>query len=411
MKTHEIIHIQQGERGALFAFFSIWSFLLLCRPQDYIPALVPFRLALVFSIVTLSVYIIKCNSRSEYTVNKQLKLYLILFVMLIISVPFSYYPRFSLQEVLKYTNILFFVYIFYQIVDSTQKVRLIILMFCVGITIYASYILLSGSYLDNRISYGSMFDSNDIAYVIVSFLPFNFLFISKDNKFYIRVAAIVNMLVCVLVILKTGSRGGVLALSLVAAVLLFTKSTVLSFSIWKKVFIGVSAIIIMQFVDFNSERLRTIFSLENDYNLTEETGRVAIWKTGIQLMLTHPFSGVGMDRFPEVVALDREKRGLPPKWQAVHNSLIQIGAETGLFGFLVFSLLCFNVFKISNQIVKGTQLPDLAMISEVAKLGFLGQFVSSMFISQAYSAYFAFFIALSAVLKRMHEEEVSPKLI
>ena len=46
---------------------------------------------------------------------------------------------------------------------------------------------------------------------------------------------------------------------------------------------------------------------------------------------------------------------------------------------------------------------DLQRIGEMALIGFAGHFASSMFLTQAYSFYWAFYIGLSAVLIHLAE--------
>lgn len=88
-----------------------------------------------------------------------------------------------------------------------------------------------------------------------------------------------------------------------------------------------------------------------------------------------------------------------------HNSLVQIGAETGIFGLILFCLMSSNVFKITGLIIGKSQAEELVKISEMVRAGFIGHFISAMFLSQAYSVYWAFYIALSAVLKHILDNE------
>jgi O-antigen ligase len=209
-----------------------------------------------------------------------------------------------------------------------------------------------------------------------------------------------------IVILKTGSRGGLIALITVFAYLLFAKTRTVKLSFMTKGALVLIAIVSLLFVNMNSDRYKTILDLQNDYNVTDETGRIAIWKIGTRLMLSHPFTGIGMNRFSEGVGRDREERGFhAAEWQAPHNSLVQIGAETGIFGLILFCLMSSNAFKITGQIIGKSRSEELVKISEMARAGFIGLFLSAMFISQAYSVYWVFYIVLSAVMKYMLDNE------
>ena len=372
----EVLTSKINESKALFIFFSIWSFILLCRPQDYLSFLAKLRPSLTLGLITLLIYFLSAKNSAKISSDKQFRLYRYLLVVMIIGVPFSYYISASLMDVFNYASITtMFFFLFYQIVNTIAKLRSLLFAYCSGVAIYAIYILKSGNFTEGRIFFGSMFDPNDIAYFIISFLTFNLLFITKDNRGYKRIISIINILISLIVILKTGSRGGLIALITVFAYLLFTKTKTLKLSFMTKAALVLITVVSLLFVNMNYERYNTILDVQNDYNVTDETGRIAIWKTGMRMMFSRPFTGVGMNRFNEGVGRDREARGLPSaKWQAPHNSLVQIGAETGIFGLILFCLMSSNVFKITGLIIGKSQAEELVKISEMVRAGFIGLF-------------------------------------
>jgi O-antigen ligase len=399
---------RQGESGPLYKVFSIWIFILLCRPQDYLPLLGTIRPGLTLGLLTLLLFISNPRKRANLSNNEQFRLYRYLIALMIVGVPFSLYKSASLKDVFDYASIttLFF-FLFYQLVDSVDRVRNLLFMSCCGVAVYALYIMKFGSFDEGRISFGNMFDPNDIAYYIISFLTFNFLFMGKSEKGKIRLIAALNVVVSLIVILKTGSRGGFVALIATLCYMLFAKTSSINISFATKSAIILLALVSMQFAAINSDRYKTILDLEDDYNVTGEEGRIEIWKKGMKLMFTHPLTGVGMNRFNEGIGRERDRLGLVPKWQTAHNSAVQIGAETGIFGLVLFCLMSFNVFRITRHIMDKSQNGDLVRISEMTRAGFIGHFVSAMFLSQAYSIYWAFYIVLSAVLIQLHKNEIA----
>lgn len=139
-----------------------------------------------------------------------------------------------------------------------------------------------------------------------------------------------------------------------------------------------------------------------DYNVQDEEGRLAIWSTGLKVMLTNPITGVGVGCFGEAIGREREARGAESRvWQTAHNSAVQIGTETGVIGFILFLLLSFNVLRIINRGTEIVVSKDLVRLCEMGFAGFLGLFISGMFLSQAYSIYWAFYVAFSAVVSQL----------
>jgi O-antigen ligase len=407
MTQLDILTNKKNESKTLFLLFSIWSFILLCRPQDYLSFLALLRPSLTLGLITMFIYFLSAKNSAKISSSNQFRLYRYLIMVMIIGVPFSYYRSASLMDVFNYASInTMFFFLFYKLVNTIAKLRSLLFAYCSGVAIYAIYILKFGNFSDSRISFGTMFDPNDIAFYIISFLTFNLLFITKDNKGYKRIISIINIMIGLIVILKTGSRGGLIALITVFAYLLFAKTRTVKLSFMTKGALVLIAIVSLLFVNMNSDRYKTILDLQNDYNVTDETGRIAIWKIGTRLMLSHPFTGIGMNRFSEGVGRDREERGFhAAEWQAPHNSLVQIGAETGIFGLILFCLMSSNAFKITGQIIGKSRSEELVKISEMARAGFIGLFLSAMFISQAYSVYWVFYIVLSAVMKYMLDNE------
>lgn len=197
-----------------------------------------------------------------------------------------------------------------------------------------------------------------------------------------------------------------MACLVVTAFLLIKKTRTIPLSIvTKAIIISISLILFWTF-SLNKERYLTLTEIADDYNMTDESGRVAIWKIGLRMMFSNPLTGVGMGRFSEGVGKDRELRGLPSsKWQAPHNSFIQVGAEIGAIGMILFVVMSIRSIKIMEEISQKSRSPDLVKISEMAKISFIGHLVGAMFLSQAYSIYWIFYIALSAKLERMLGKE------
>lgn len=387
----------------LMTVFGVWSFFMLCRPQDYLPFLGYARPVFVLGAAVLCIWFLSANNREEVVpAGSQLKLYGYLILVMILSIPFSCYPRLSLAGLTGYGSVILFVFLFHRLMTSAEKVRKLLLVYSTGIAVYGLAILIKGSLVEGRIYFGTMFDPNDIAFCLISFVCFNLLFMSRENSGFVRLISLASLLLSLFIILKTGSRGGLTALVAVALFFLLGRSAAFKISFCTKGMLVVLAVFALQFTGFNTERYRTLLDLKDDYNITSETGRLSVWIRGMSMMAAHPLTGVGFDRFPEGMGREREARGLDSaQWQAAHNSLVQIGAETGVAGFLLYLTLSLNAYKIFAGAAREGGGSGLAKLGTLAQAGFIGHFVAAMFLSQAYSVYWAFYIALSAVLSRM----------
>ena len=274
-----------------------------------------------------------------------------------------------------------------------------------GASIYSVNAIYQGKIEAGRLAFGEMFDPNDLAFFAVSNITFNVLFVSMPNSLWKKYLCLINIVIGVLFIMMTGSRGGGIALSLVVLILLFDRSRNVKYSY--KIIIAILTIVAVIYagsaIDYS--RFETITQIGEDYNVWDETGRLQIWNTGIGLMLSNPLTGVGLTCFQEAIGTERRAKGLLEIWQAPHNSIVQIGTETGIFGIILFVLISYKTFSIFGIVKKNSEFRMLAMIAFVSQVGFVGHFVSAMFLSQAYSVYWVFYVVISASIAELNKRK------
>ena len=89
-----------------------------------------------------------------------------------------------------------------------------------------------------------------------------------------------------------------------------------------------------------------------------------------------------------------------------------IGAETGIIVLVLFVLASYKTFTIFGKKKNIIGHESLAKIKKIAKIGFVAHFVTAMFLSQAYSIYWVFYITLSAVIQQLqsHKSEQMSKV-
>lgn len=403
-------NIQKKENKFVFVLFSVWTFVLICRPQDLFTFLVPLRPVLVLGLFTLSLFIMT-HLRSGFQIsfdNLQVKLYIALILLMVIGIPFALYTRAALEGIFTgYINVIMFFLLFLVVVKTTKKLKRILFAGCLGTGLYFIFALIEGGITFKRLYFGSVFDPNDLAFFALSFLPYNLIFLSKDNNLVERFIGMGNFVIGALVIILTGSRGGFIGFCFVVPMLFLTKNKTFKL-FYKIVLAGVIMIVVLTgIITPDYERFQSILNLKDDYNISDEAGRVELWKNGLRVMVSHPLTGVGFGCFGEAIGSDRGDRGLTPRWQAPHNSLIQIGTETGFAGAILFALMSFNAFRIFGKVRKKGASEELIKIGEMARIGFVGHFISGMFLSQAYSIYWAFYIVTSAVVDNLSHKEAN----
>lgn len=392
-----------------FRFFIILTFILVGRPQDIFSFLIPFRLALIFTLGALLLTFIgkKESSFLNAFSAEESKKYLLIFVIMIAGIPFASHKGLAFEYVFKVyvSNVIYF-YLFITHVRSFQRLKTVLFTLCVSAFEYSLFCMLQGSIsTGGRLVTGAMFDPNDLAYFFVSLLPISFIFLFKGEVLVKKMIAGSTVLISVVMILMTGSRGGFIGLTTIICLFLFTDLGFLQKRYKTLLIIGL-IIISFAFADkINIDRFKSIFELKNDYNITAEMGRLDIWETGLKLLMRNPLTGVGVNCFGFAIGSERQSVGDIPRWQTAHNSFVQFGVEVGLIGMGVFILLivsCFKTFSFCRRMEPKENFTDgyqFRKVGGLLQIAFSGQLVCSLFLSQAYSTILTVFLCLSAVMR------------
>lgn len=256
------------------------------------------------------------------------------------------------------------------------------------------------------------YDPNMSAAFFAMALPYAMMFAMRPGK--MRWAAYATVPALVVAMLKTGSRGGLVALAVlfVALLTVSTKRQRKAYSILLAV--SVVTMMIAPHADIVA-RLREVIS-GTDYNYTSQGGRLEVWKHGIVLMLTHPLLGVG------IAAYETANATTNATWATAHNAYIQIGGELGIAGLVVFLVAIRAAFKSGWRMrrqsaadqARGNEQPEsfehaLATASICSLVAVL---TAALFLSMAYDAMTLFALAVPTSLAlgvaRSHRQVLEP---
>ncbi len=241
------------------------------------------------------------------------------------------------------------------------------------------------------------YDPNDVALLAAVTIPFA-LHLIRDSSRMWRAVGIVGGLLSAMIVVKSGSRGGFLALVAVLLPTLFLVGSVLSVRLRVAVVVLLLASTMILPANFTN-RISTLTSIENDYNTTAETGRLALAKRGVGYFLSHPLTGVGLGQFGTAEGAWAAERGLVGfRWSAPHNMYTQAAAELGIVGIVaMLGLLVTNIRSGGHA----SRLRSTGRIDDQqARRGFairtatIGFAVGATFLSAAYSPLFMFLAAI-----------------
>ena len=177
----------------VFYIFCLWAFVLLCRPQDLFPLIGLIRPALLMTVLTLGFVFLRIQELPGPSIFKeyQIRFYSALFLIMVMGIPWSLYARLSFEQVFTVNLIaIVFLFIFYKLVSSIERLYTVIFVSCFGNGLYLAFALIEFSPGSGRLAYGSMFDPNDLAFFSLGFLPLNLLFFSRNYPLWKRLVCV-----------------------------------------------------------------------------------------------------------------------------------------------------------------------------------------------------------------------------
>ncbi len=189
----------------------------------------------------------------------------------------------------------------------------------------------------SRLTSLGSYDPNDLGALFVIMIPFAIGASTRGPKLS-RLVSAVSAAVLFAVLMKTGSRGGLIGLVVGLSVFSFSYRP-------RKILIILSAIIVLAPLTWpllptvTKERAVSLLSLDEDYNTTSNSGRLYLWKRGVVFALANPLVGLGAGTFEVQIGEDFRDQGTRGAWHTAHNTYVQIFAEIGMPGGILLLAL------------------------------------------------------------------------
>jgi O-antigen ligase len=409
--------------AGLLAFTAV----LMTRPQDTLPFLSPFHLAEVCAIIGIAPMVLhRITSRQPvFRVTPETTGLLAFGAAILLTMPFSIWPggTFSMFTDTFLKLVVVFV-LMMNTLTTPKRIEQItwVIVLCCGFIAARSVFdylrgvnLVEGDRLGGPVG-GIFGNPNDLAMNMVTFVPAAVVFaLSKRVPSWRRLLCAGAAMMMLATIVFTKSRGGFLGLSVVVLTLIF---------LGRKVRPGFGTLAIvgvlcaMPFMPSTFwERMASIVDDRKDKE--EFTGsREARWnvmKEGVRTFAERPLTGIGAGQFQNY-----NPPGRMEAWHETHNAIIQVAAETGVFGLAAFLFLVVSAWRgarTTRRLIEGPRKrgsPDLlgAVMSDgdrtlmrshtvAMTAGFFGWLVCSLFASVAYNWTFYYLLALIIASREM----------
>jgi O-antigen ligase len=408
--------------AGLLAFTAV----LLLRPQDQLPGLGSIHVAEICALIGIGPMLLHrfAHRLPVFRVTPE-TIGLIAFGLVILgTVPFSIWPGGALASFTdEYVKVIIVFVLMMNTLTTPRRLEQVtwLILLCVGFIALRGVIdyargvnIIEGGRLTAAVN-GIYGNPNDLALTMVTFVPPAVVAVlSRRNALVWRLVAAIIVVLMMATIVFTKSRGGMLGLvaMLVALILL-----------GGKVRRGFAALVIGGIILASPfapasfwTRMASIVDEQQDareFTGSREARRV-VMQEGIDAFLANPLTGVGAGQFKNYNPAGRKER-----WRETHNVLIQVAAETGIFGLAAFCFLIIRAItgtvttrRLLERASRGDPLPVDAVLSRDDRdalrahtvgmsAALAGWFVCAMFSSVAYSWTFYYLLALVASAREL----------
>lgn len=396
----------------LFVWVSVW------RVQDLWPVFAKIKLPILleFSLVLALVAGTSLHRRIKLIKSPIFLAPLGLLALMVIGLPLNLYRMqgFTFIEKDFFPTIVLFLVLSLSIREA-YDLEWIAFLQLLGAAAYSLYVykyIPIGS--DGRLGGLVYYDANDFALLIDCTIPFAIYFARPGVVVWKRIVAVLILVLLLVMLTKSGSRGGFLGFIGVMLYTLF-RFRAIPKRLRVGAVVGGAALLMAVGSTAYWHMMQSITDPKGDYNTTDEIGRKAIWKRGFGYMLTHPVFGVGAAAFGQAegriseISHERGERNQGLKWSTAHNSFVLVGAELGFAGILLWVSMIGGALRVLNKVrsgsggVPGVTLSDEAY-AQMLSASLVGFCIAGFFISASYYAYLFILIGLAVaqhgVLKR-----------
>lgn len=192
---------------------------------------------------------------------------------------------------------------------------------------------------------------NQMAGFILFIIPVGLSILLITKKRLHKITIYLGLFLLMSAIILTTSRGGwiIVTLEIILFILLTTKTIKLTLL---KMFLFSIGIFFAIFLIKPDTIQSTIASIPQELTANRTVSgnfRISTWSSTLSMISKHPFTGVGPGAFGSVFATFQNQPWLFA--QNAHNHILQIAAETGLFGGIVFCIfLLYTFFRVVPKI-------------------------------------------------------------
>jgi O-antigen ligase len=386
----------------LLAFFVVYC----ARPEDWIPGLYVVPLAKITGVCAVIALALSLGQARR--LPREVLYLFLLFAQLCLTVPFSVWRGGAFNSVLEFSKIVVIVPVVVLAVSNLARLRWLIFTQTASVLVVAIVSLAKGQLRGGRLEgvLGGIYgNANDLALAIVLSIPFCLAFVLVGRSGFRKALWLFAAAVMTYALLRTASRGGLLAFVIAMGVLLW------EFGIkgGRRYLLPLAGVIVLGGLLVAGRGVKERFAemSASDLNGQGDTAahasavqrRQLLWRS-LVMTAQHPLFGVGPGNFVVVSGV----------WRVAHNSFTELSAEGGLPALILF-LLFFgrSFYNVQNAELLVRGQAEQTLLAGALRSSLVGFVIGALFISVEYNFFPYFLVAYTTALHAIAAKHASQK--
>jgi len=293
-------------------------------------------------------------------------------------------------------------------VDSKRRLRLLLWTICICLAFFGVkggvFGVLNGGGTILRGPGGMLEDNNDFALALVMNIPLMFYLGRTENVQWLRRLTDLAVVLTLVTVLLTHSRGGFLA-AVATLLVMAWRSRRLG-----QAFVVVSLATVAFFLLAPDHVIDRIASIGQGGAEASASARLRAWGAALSMIEDHPWLGVGLRNFQYHFGQYSPMAEGERLAFVAHNSFLQIWAESGTIAFVVYMTMLASVLvtcrylrRLGSQRAEFLWIRNYALMFEATTVGFL---VGAFFLNRGHFDLVYHWVALTSCLLMVARREV-----
>lgn len=391
--------------GMAFFWLSGFYFVYCIRPEDWIHPLAVVPLAKITGIGAFLAFLLGSSRENRKFSQLPAESYYLLAmigILMLSSMVSSVWRGGAISHTLDFAKVYIVWTLTFLLVTDIGKLRRIIYIQAGSVPIVCLISIIKGrgvARLDGVLG-GIYSNPNDLAFAIVLSLPFCLMFLLTTRKKLSKLFWAIGMMMMMLALFRTASRGGFITLIVAGLVCLW------HFGIKGKrlYLIVVSGIAVVVLLMTNGEVMLQRFSSMWDDELDTHQEKVAyesyeqrafLMQRAVEGIERYPILGIGTQNFETYSTV----------WREVHMTYLQIAVEGGIPSLILYLLFFWRGFRNLRYLLKRKDLEsDLYLFTGALHASLIGFAIGALFSPEAYQFFPYFAVAYTSALLAIIKE-------